>query len=398
MSPNKYEFSFGTRPSRPGGILGRCLSSYVAQTIRQRFIWLKWAFLLHCVLSSAFFAVRVILPNLGMILPVNRGIPSLAVQITNPLAGLPMAHLLTKLTAIHPQPKALDPYVLKATVDPAAVTACLWSTDQDLSLINSWAQRWTGPISLLVTTKVEPSSTEHAALLTSVLDLRTKHSLLASTLSVHLVHLDAQTRDNPNAFLNLARLFSQTPYVALFPGNLSTAPPKTLYRSLKPAFGSTSSSRAIVGPSLQKEGQRPAILTTRGQTGFPFSLLAPVVLPRDDPLWCTERFFLSSTAAATANTRAADWEECLWQIWLENFGDVDVRPTRGWLHDVFPAAAPTGSDAAMTKLRKRLVTKFRSETCVLATRQLAALRSADKALDAKKARWLKRSSSGSGAM
>ena len=36
-----------------------------------------------------------------------------------------------------------------------------------------------------------------------------------------------------------------------------------------------------------------------------------------------ERFFAGMS-------RASDWEECLWQVWLANFGDVEVRQVQGW--------------------------------------------------------------------
>ncbi|KZT65940.1 hypothetical protein DAEQUDRAFT_813915 [Daedalea quercina L-15889] len=302
----------------------------------------------------------------------------------NPLESLPIDHVLSKITSLYPAPKALDPYVLKAADDPMGITACLWSTDQDLHSVIPWAMRWTGPISLLITTAVDPLSAEHEALLGRLADLQQRSALLNATLSAHLVHLAPATPTNPNAFLNLARLFAQTPRVVLFPGNLSTTPPKLLYSSLLAQDrGGGRASAAITPAPASPARRRPAVLTTHGQTGFPFSPLAPVVVGRDDPLWCTERFFLPAG-------RAADWEECLWQIWLENFGDVDVRHTRGWLHDALPGAAPSTESASMAKLRRRLAAKFRSETCVLATRQLAALRSADRALDAKKTRWLKR--------
>ncbi|KAH9832303.1 uncharacterized protein C8Q71DRAFT_840724 [Rhodofomes roseus] len=306
-------------------------------------------------------------------------------QNRNPLESLPIEHVLSKVTSLYPAPKAVDPFVLKAAANPVGITACLWSTDQDVHSVISWATRWTGPISLLVTTTTDPASPEHEALLRKLATLQHRSALLNTTLSLHLVHLAPSTPPNPNAFLNLARLLAQTPRVVLFPANLTTTPPKLLYPSLLAAHHPSVPSAAIVDASTPAgtARRRPVVLTTRGQTGFPFSPLAPVVLARDDPLWCTERFF-------APGERAPDWEECLWQIWLENFGDVEVRQTRGWLHDALPGTTTSAESPSMAKLRRRLVAKFRSETCVLATRQLAALRSADRALDAKKTRWLKR--------
>ncbi|KAH9929305.1 hypothetical protein B0H21DRAFT_762059 [Amylocystis lapponica] len=359
--------------------LSRCLSLALSKEIhssRQRLglnVFLWWSLLVYCVLSCVFLSVAIYSKFCGTsAVPVSTIVTPWKLSS---LDSLPINHLLSKATMLYPPPVLFDPFVLKASVDPTAVTACLWSTDKDIDSILAWATRWSGPVSLLMTTSAAPSSTEHELLLKRLSALITRRPHLNSTLSVHLLHLEPKTPDNPNAFLNLARLFSQTTHVALFPGNSSTAPPKTLYRMLAAHAPASEHSTAMREPANAPR-PRPTVLTTGTQTGFPFSPLAPVVLGRDDALWCTERFSVA---------------ECLWQIWLENFGDVEVRQTRGWLHEAQVVASSRQSDLAVVmKLRRRLVTKFRSETCVLATRQLAALRSADKALDAKKARWLKR--------
>lgn len=135
------------------------------------------------------------------------------------------------------------------------------------------------------------------------------------TLSIHVLQLEPHAEENPNAFLNLARLFAQTSTVALFPGDLSSVPPKTFSRSL-----------------LFRTSSKSAVFSMRGRNTFPFSPLSPVVLSRDDSLWCTERFFPHVS-------RAADWQECLWQLWLEHFGDIDARPTTDWVTDPTPASA-----------------------------------------------------------
>lgn len=370
------------------------------QPARQRVSKIHWLFFLYCLLGCVFFPWSMT----SYYFWSEGGLMSTSLESFEseaaPLSALPIDHLLSKITKVYPSPKALDLYILKASVDPSTITACLWATDQDLHLISAWASRWTGPISLLLTTTAEPSSPPHTALLRRLAALQRHSILLNETLSAHILHLtrpagNSSSRNpapaNPNALLNLARLFAQTSRVALFPANMSTTPPKTLYRSLL-AWSPQASSLEAVQPRLT--ARRPTILTSRGQSGFPFAPLAPVVLGRDDPLWCTERFFVGpSSPEGGSVARAADWEECLWQIWLENFGDVEVRQTRGWLHDTFPLHSeyvPSSDPPAMTKLRRRLAAKYRSETCVLATRQLAALRSTDKALDAKKARWLKR--------
>lgn len=50
----------------------------------------------------------------------------------------------------------------------------------------------------------------------------------------------------------------------------------------------------------------------------------------------------------------------------------------------------TDDNLVKAKLRRRLSAKYHSETCILATRQLTALRSPGRGMDTRKARWLKR--------
>ncbi|KAI0344601.1 hypothetical protein BDW22DRAFT_1326705, partial [Trametopsis cervina] len=242
-------------------------------------------------------------------------------------------------------------------------TACLWTWDTDLDALTAWASRWKGPISVLVVTQSSPSSPEATELLIK-LQVLAGLPTVRTKLSAHIIHLEAHTPENPNAFLNLARLFSQTDVVTLFPGNLSVVPPKILYRSVASESGSS----------------KPVVFSMRQQATFPFTGFSPAVLNREDPLWCTERFFPSIS-------RAADWTECLWQIWLEHSGNIEVKPTSDWIHDTNPN---TNASPLEVKVRRRLSLKYRGETCVLATRQLAALRSSDGTVDVMKARWLKR--------
>lgn len=195
----------------------------------------------------------------------------------------------------------------------------------------------TGSISLVVTTKAAPSSREHSALLSKLIQLSIQTPLLKQTLSVHIVHLSPTAEPQPNAFLNLARLLAPSPRVVLFPGNLSYAPPKNLYRTL--IAQQPSSSSAMSQPSGRARKRRPVVLTLREHTSFPFASLAPLVMPRDDATWCTERFFAGMS-------RAADWEECLWQVWLANFGDVEIRQTQGWTYTSQQADADPGLDTA----------------------------------------------------
>jgi hypothetical protein len=157
-----------------------------------------------------------------------------------------------------------------------------------------------GPVSLVVTT-MSLSNAVRQTLIQTITDLSGRS--LNSSLFLHLLHLDQATAENPNAFLNLARLFSPTYSVLLVPGNHSNAPWVGLHGAL------------MSSPAMSS--QVPAIIGNFSQASYPFKPLLPVLLPRDYPTWCTERFF-------PPLSRAADWDECLWQLWLETFGTIDI--------------------------------------------------------------------------
>lgn len=165
-----------------------------------------------------------------------------------------------------------------------------------------------GPISLLLTTSVEPLSAPHQDLLIKVRDL----SLISPTsLSLHILYAAPGSKHLPNAYLNLARLFARTDHVILFPGNLSALP-----------------SPALLG-TLSARPHALSIISNQNDTNFPFPALAPVVVHRNHSIWCTERLFLT-------DSRDGDWDACLWQLWLDSFGDIEVLKSPDWtLNDLF---------------------------------------------------------------
>lgn len=233
--------------------------------------------------------------------------------------------MLSKLSSLYPPPLALEPFVLQAVSGNYPVTACLWATADDIDSLPMWVSRWKGQylfhvsslsqisvlgaISLLVTTMHPPSTPAADALIGR---LRTLHnpSSVKYKVSIHILYLAANTLDNSNAFLNLARLFAQTKTVALFPGNLSAVPPKAFYRSVASVVNSP----------------KPVVFTMRQRTTYPFTSLSPVLLSQENPVWCTERFFPQTS-------RGSDWTECLWQLWLDSYGDILIKPTTDWIQE-----------------------------------------------------------------
>ncbi|KAI0633345.1 hypothetical protein C8Q77DRAFT_1259406 [Trametes polyzona] len=234
------------------------------------------------------------------------------------LSSLPLDHLMEKVTSLRPAPR-LSVNVLSTPLDKPLLSAALWTAEAEVEHIESWAADWRGPFSLVITTTAAPSSAQHANLVTQLNAIQRKHPPLKKTLFAHILHLESATDPHPNAFLNLARFLAPSARVALFPSNLSSIPPKTLYRTL---LHQQPTSSSAVTPDGRKRKRRPAVLTEQDRTSFPFAPLAPLVLARDDATWCSERFFAGMS-------RTANWEECLWQVWLANFGDLEVRPVPG---------------------------------------------------------------------
>jgi hypothetical protein len=84
----------------------------------------------------------------------------------------------------------------------------------------------------------------------------------------------------------------------LFPANLSNV--------LPPDFHNALTSR-IPHPT-----RKPLLITSTVTSAFSIPDLTPVILPQNYPLWCSEKAFLAS--------RTSDWDDCVWQLWLEEYG------------------------------------------------------------------------------
>ena len=161
-----------------------------------------------------------------------------------------------------------------------------------------------GSISLLITTTAAPSSVAHKTLLNRIRNIRS-HAIFIG-LSIHILHVPPGQLKSPNMYLNLARLFALTEWTLLFPSDISV--------QLHPQFYAHIDSGQLASEQVH-------LLTSKAPT-YPFHPLSPLLLARDRDFWCTERFFLDSV-------RVSDWDECLWQLSLETFGEIkilDIEP------------------------------------------------------------------------
>ncbi|KAJ7446160.1 hypothetical protein B0H11DRAFT_1746230 [Mycena galericulata] len=253
-----------------------------------------------------------------------------------------------------------DPYlILGAPPTNVGITACVWTTDSEESIrsLVSWASGWSvGPISLAMITTQEPRSVSHQQLIERLKTLQGHPSL--SGLSLHLLHVKNNAH-SPSAYLNLARLFANSPTVLLFPAHLSNVP-SNFYEALN--------------SHIHHPVRKPVLITSTTASAFSIPRLTPVVLPRNYRLWCTERAFLAS--------RATEWDDCLWQLWFEEYGLGQANITI-----TFNTEDPVGLDADASGLvsqkcpqeplsnrsskTRHLSGKYRAELCEVAIKRLS---------------------------
>lgn len=194
----------------------------------------------------------------------------------------PQAHLETFVVQAHPGHKS-------------GLTACLWIEDIRIEEALISAPTWPGPVSLIVVTTNVPNSTGYKNLLDY---LTTKHA--STNTCIHVLHVPSVAGSSSNTYLNMARFFAQTSQVVLFPNGIP---------------GSAHSGRAHSLDKLPIDTPHPVLLSNTTNRAFSPRLLAPVILPRDHPVWCTERFYMFGS-------RVLDWEDCIWNLWLESAGEA----------------------------------------------------------------------------
>ncbi|SJK97607.1 uncharacterized protein ARMOST_00860 [Armillaria ostoyae] len=216
---------------------------------------------------------------------------------------LSTARRISRIASHRPMQSGLEPFVVFSEISGSlkGPTACLWTNDSiDLGSLVNWARYWRGPVSLVITTNSAPSASAYQNLLRRLTAIKTLPSL--AYFSVHIFQTNTQASLSPNIFLNIGRLFAPTDTVMIVPAEISTVTPSAeLYHS--------------VSGHLSHHLQIPAVLSIAKEIAFPVASFSPLVVPRDYPVWCTDRFFLASS-------RSSDWDVCLWQIWLEQQGKI----------------------------------------------------------------------------
>ncbi|KAG1802694.1 uncharacterized protein HD556DRAFT_1429502 [Suillus plorans] len=209
-------------------------------------------------------------------------------------------------------PGHLETFILAthSSVD-SGLTACLWTEEDRLHDTISTLTAWSGdldsvfcPMSLVVVTS---APTDHLTILKRFPELMSLSDTHASFgLSLHVLQVSSSFGGSANAYLNVARLLAPTDRVVLFPDGLPLHLSSNLYSSI-----------------IRSTSPQPLVLGNNSRRTYPFAPMSPVVLHKDYPIWCTERFSLFQS-------RSLDWEDCLWQLWLESAGEVKSTAVDSW--------------------------------------------------------------------
>lgn len=214
-----------------------------------------------------------------------------------------------------------------------------------IKTLHSLGELGAGPISLLVTTTASPRSSASIALLARLEELGNMKSH-KHRLAIHLLHLHANMNASPNTFLNIARLFSPTRFVMLFPVSLDNIPAPKLHEDLLSRMKSNITARDL-SPTIV------SFTRNSSATRFPYLRDTPLLLDRSHPIWCTERFF-------SVPSRSQDWDECLWLFWLKSFGGLHTLANPKWKYTLTDQSSnPVESGADSINVRSSLVFFFR---------------------------------------
>jgi hypothetical protein len=180
------------------------------------------------------------------------------------------------------------------------------------TVCNPWVCQLTrshpGPISLMLTVD-SPQDLEIAQMTFKRLAEAPLNDSLSNPWISYLIYLKDSSGEQPNAYLNLARLISQTNHIVLFPQPLLEFHPTVVYSHFRNATDLHSRNTPVVLAASWKHSR------------FPFSSFSPLMIHREDTTWCDERFdFLGSPSVA--------WEECLWQFWITKHGGLQPIVSR----------------------------------------------------------------------
>ncbi|KAF5322041.1 hypothetical protein D9619_001890 [Psilocybe cf. subviscida] len=302
-------WSYGLFSDTQGDSLTTYLNAHTgrpAVLVRQERSWLcllRSAFLAYCLFSCLFVLSR--LHYNGFIsLPTSVSGTSSSYSPFGTETSLAIGPYLTMSSGS--TTTKLEPFILQGK-GHAHITICAWLHESELSHVNTWIRSWNGSLSLLVTSAALPGTSQHAELLGTIRSMSRQWSSMRSEVSLHLLHTPHHELLSPNNFLNLAKLFSQSDWVVLYPGKIRGDMPTALREAAN---------------SVNLDKETSIRVLNSASSVYPFPVLSPLMLPAKYDFWCPERMLAPLT-------RISDWNECLWQASLETLGKLEVtgRPT-----------------------------------------------------------------------
>lgn len=175
-----------------------------------------------------------------------------------------------------------------------------------------------GPISIVLTRLA--NETFNDGDLTSALSNLKDKQHLGKSVDIHVLQKNPKSSYSPNVYLNIARFFSRTRYVALFPSPAVSILSAEVHDVLQDHIRDHNLSQVLPPTVLSPTKAKVHSLS-------PFPPLSPILLDQEHPIWCTERFF-------TSPSREQEWEECLWQYWLNSYGNLNVLNISPWAKSV----------------------------------------------------------------
>lgn len=207
---------------------------------------------------------------------------------------------------------------------------------------------------------------------------------------VHVMQHPPHQGRSPNVYLNLARMFARTRHIVLFPTYALVNRTNNIHDKITDLLRSMNNSQ-LAKPHL--------LVTTVSNSRVPrtFPPFSPLLIEREYPIWCTERFFTAS--------RDADWQECLWQFWLYSYGTLSTLKTSWEVQVNQPKKHSTTVDVSHILLNpfivvslhplqdlvhRRLSNRFKHETCMLAANNLKEKSPNPNKVDPQKAQWLRK--------
>lgn len=151
-------------------------------------------------------------------------------------------------------------------------------------------------------------------------------------ISFHVYHTSSSLR-NFNAYINIARLFSPSPRVLLFPPSTLT-PWGSLPRS-SAVLDTREAHQQFIIPLSPLRLSNISNVDMLRNAFFPTSAL---LLDREDSPWCTERLFtIMKDTKGEGNDQLASniemglhWRECIWNIWVRSHGKIQIFHDGGW--------------------------------------------------------------------